>query len=273
MRDLNISSEAFDKELERNLCNGSEELTFLAEGKKAVNPTLSLSMEVFSAPYQILINCNNPDLLRNLAIRSWYVSNPAHGFELRRLIKTSLRKSTIDFSQRARILPLLESKSMMINYLVELDDEIHASEWYGNILESLATVLKRIKVRKLILGKEKKIPKYTGYCRGYRSSPHKESLISEQSVRNDIFLEKWQLLKSYRERLHNLNELATQLWIMREFEDYNLIKEELHSISESYHSLRYYFSMTEEQIENVISAENLHRQEKQKMFDFQRKSN
>lgn len=264
MRDLNISSEAFDKELEKKLCQSSEKLTFLAEGKKAVTPTLNLSMEVFSSPYQIMFNYNDPELLRALAIRSWYFSNPAYGFELRRLIKTSLRKSTIDFSQRARILPLLESKSMMINYLVEFDDKIHASEWYGNILNSLSRVLLRVKVRKLTLGKEKKIPKYTGYCRGYRSSPHKESLISQQKIDNDTFLEKWQMLKNYRERLANLNELATQLWIMREFEDYNLIKEELHSISESYQTLRSYFSMTEEQIDNVISAEILHRQEKTK---------
>lgn len=270
MRDLNISSSAFDKELERKFQKSAEKMTFLAEGKKAVaTDTIDLNMRVFSEPYQILFNYNDIELLRGLAIRSWYVTEPACGWEIRRLIKTQLRKSTIDFSQRARILPLLESKSMMINYLVEIDDSISASSWYGNILTSLDQIFSKIKVvKRRKIGQEKKIPKYTGYCRGYRSSPKKESLISAQSIENDIFLEKWRMLKTYRERLSNLNELATQLWILREFKDYNLLKEELESISESYRLLKDYFSMTESQIENVIQAELLHKEEGERMFNF-----
>lgn len=268
MRDLNISSEAFDKELGKFFSKDSEKMTFLAEGKKAVSTDAISLDKVDFENMEIYFNFNDPELLWKLAIRSWYFSEPAYGYELRRLIKTRLRKSTIDFSQRARILPLLESKSMMINYLVEIDDQVSASSWYGNILKSLSTILKKVKVKEKGYVREKKVDRYTGYCRGYRSSPKKESLISKESIENDIFLEKWQMLKTYRERLAQINELATQLWILREFDDYKLIKEELSSISESYQDLKRFFCMTESQVENVIEAEMLHKLEKVKMFNF-----
>jgi hypothetical protein len=267
MRDLTINSSTFDKELEKIFSNADEKLTFLAEGKKAIIPTRNLNTEQLEK-VTLLFNENDPMKLRLLAIRSWYISNPLLANKLRISILQKLRKSTIDFSERARIIPLLESKGLMLTYLTDCDDSLSAREWYGTYQNRLKTILeKSVQILKL----EKflpKVEKYTGYCRGYKSSPHQESLISQQAVENDIFIAKWQLLKSLKRRLEHQNEIATQLWILREFDKYKLIKDDLHYLGESYRLLKLTLGLDENQVENVMDIERLHRQEKVAMFKF-----
>lgn len=270
MRDLNLNIEAFDKELESEFSHCLESFTFLADGKKANMPKTIPVKDVDFSSMEIYFNYNDPELLRGLAIRSWYFKEEPNGWELRRLIKSRLRKSTIDFEQRLRILPLLESKEMMLNFLVEIDDSISANVWYSN--EGLAKIsgqLLRVKVREnKEYRREKKIPKYTGYCRGYQSSRHQESKISKQKQLNDLYLERWRELKYSRARLDQLNELATPLWILRDFKSYNNLKDDLESLSARYKELKKFFGLQESQIDNLIHAEKLHREEGEPMFKF-----
>lgn len=270
MRDLNLSIEAFDMELRKEFSRGLEVFTFLADGKKADKPkTIPVELVDFQN-MEIYFNFNDPELLRGLAIRSWYFKEESSGWELRRLIRSRLKKSTIDFEQRFKILPLLESKGMMLNYLVEIDDSISANVWYSNEgLSKISGQLFRVKVREKEGNfRERKIPKYTGYCRGYQSSRHQESKISKQKQLNDLYLERWRELKYTRARLEQMNELATQLWILRDFESYKNLKDDLESLSERYKGLKDFFGLRESQIDNIIHAEELHREEGEPMFKF-----
>lgn len=269
MRDLNISPSEFDTQLKELFLAENGNTSFLAEMKKDIDPKQQLETIHFEHPYKIIYNINNPELTRALAIRSWYFSEPELGYHLRSLIKYNLRKSSIDFVQRQRILPLLESKDMMINYLVDIDESISARDWYGNILKSLATVLDKLKIVKIENFRQPVKPeKYTGYCRGYRSSPKQESLVSNQSQKNEIFWQKWKMLKNYRIRLSELEDFATQLYILRDFKSYKILLSDLEKIRYSYNCLKEYFCMDESQIENVIEAEELHRSEGEKMLNY-----
>lgn len=270
MRDLNLSISAFDDELALEFSQTAETFTFLASGNKADKPETIPVKNVDFKNMEIFFNYSDPELLRGLAIRSWYFSDESQGWELRRLIKTRLRKSTIDFEQRLKILPLLESKEMMLNFLVECDDSISASVWYSDEgLKKISRQLRRVKVRvNNEYRRERKIPKYTGYCRGYQSSRQQERKVSSQALANDTELERWRELKYSRERLDQLNELATQLWILRDFKSYNNLKEDLESLSGRYKALKDYFGLTEESIDNLIHAEQLHREEGVPMFKF-----
>lgn len=267
MRDLNISVSAFDKQLETMFTSNANVKTFFASGNNACTSTQIQDIQpIFFDKVEILFEMRKPMNVYLLAMYSWYI-NPVLGFQLRATIKRNLTKSTFDFRTRSRILPLIETKQLMLTFVCDLDEEISASDWYGNY-KPLCKNIHKLLHFKYNDTPLKKVAKYTGYCRGYRCSPKQESLISSQVWENEVYINSWHLLKSLRERLDIVNTQAIQLKILRDKEGFNLILESLTYLKQAYESLKANLGLDEKGVKNCLDAELLFKIEEEKRFDY-----
>lgn len=250
MRQLNKTVEEFSQELEKSLEN---RYSTVCTSFGRVDPKqLSIYLDRHYL-YKFKLKGYSAKQLKLLAIGSWFYNEQLAAI-LRADLREKINTGSLDFETRLEILPYLESKEHAMNFLVTVDDKFSASDWYGNIFKQLEELLFNVKFL-LFKPNSKGVKRYTGYCRGYKSSKPGKT-IEKQVLENNNFMSAWKSLKQSDSIVTLLHQQAMSFYLERDFKNYKIILKTLKEYSLERESLLNFFGMSgPEAIKRMIEFE------------------
>lgn len=238
MRQLNMTVEDFSTETEKYF-NNRYSTVCTSFGRVDSKQLTSYLQDGYLYKYKLKEYDGKE--LKLLALGSWFLDNHFGGI-LREDIRQKVENGSLDTNMRIEIFPYLENKQHALHFLALVDERFSASDWYGNLLTRLDTLLFNVKLL-LFKPTKRNIKRYTGYCRGYKSSKPGKT-IEKQVIENNNFLLRWENLKSSDTVVTLLHNQAMQFYLERDFENYKIILETLKKFSEERRILLNFFGMS-----------------------------